>query len=59
MLGAVLESDDDGHRKLLFLNDDSAKFAEALKEKIFEKIKRKIGNYLYSNCSIFISIGTV
>ena len=49
VLGAFFKSDEHGHIKVHPLNVASAKALEALKEKIAEKIKRKIGNYLYSN----------
>ena len=55
VLGAFFKSDEHGHIKVHPLNVASAKALEALKEKIAEKIKRKIGNYLYSNWSMFIS----
>merc|ERR1711872_20228 len=43
VLGAFFKSDEHGHIKVHPLNVASAKALEALKEKIAEKIKRKIG----------------
>merc|ERR1712136_587450 len=43
VLGAFFKSDEHGHIKVHPLNVASAKALEALKDKIAEKIKRKIG----------------
>merc|ERR1712112_21060 len=49
VLGAFFKSDEHGHIKVHPLNVASAKALEALKEKIAEKIKRKIGEPTENN----------